>query len=151
MARSRRQALIDAPLEDVWRLVGNPERYPDWAAGVIDVTGLAERVPGGEFRQTMRGPLSRPSTTTFAIDELEELREIRMRCTRSGLYSHWLLTEVRDSTFVEVEIGMQPESARSLGFDATVGRLWYRRLIEDSLAGLRKAVTKVTQRDRGPG
>lgn len=140
MASAHRQALIEAPIEAVWSLVGDPARYPEWAAGVVEVTGLAKAEPGAEFRQKTRVPLGPATTTTFRIDGLDELHEIHMTCERSGLYSHWLLTEAQDSTFVDIEIGMQPAELRYRAFDATIGRRWYRTLAEDSLDGLRSAV-----------
>ncbi len=36
MASWRQQALIEAPVEEVWRLVGDPGRYPEWAGEVIE-------------------------------------------------------------------------------------------------------------------
>ena len=72
------------------------------------------------------------------VDDL--LHEIRLRCQESGLYSHWLLTEAQRSTFVDVEIGMEPLGLGPRAFDATLGRRWYRGLADDSLDGLRRAV-----------
>jgi len=37
----RDQALIDAPIEVVWGLVGDPRRFPEWAGDTLEVTGLA--------------------------------------------------------------------------------------------------------------
>jgi uncharacterized protein YndB with AHSA1/START domain len=140
MASARRQALIEAPIETVWSLVGDPARYPEWAAGVVEVTGLARAERGAEFRQKTKRPIGPIATTTFRIDELDELHEIHMTCEASGLYSHWQLTEAQDSTFVDVEIGMEPDALRTRAFDATIGRRWYRTLADDSLDGLRSAV-----------
>jgi uncharacterized protein YndB with AHSA1/START domain len=132
--------LIDAPLEEVWGFVGDPARYPEWAAGVVDVTGVAEVEEGAEFRQTTKVPIGSPTTTTFRIDELDELREIRLTCEASGLYSRWQLTEAQASTFVDVEIGMQPEAFRHRAFDTVLGKRWYRSLADDSIDGLRAAI-----------
>jgi hypothetical protein len=44
MAEVRRQALIDAPVDEVWRLVGDPARYPEGAGGVLRLVGR-ERAP----------------------------------------------------------------------------------------------------------
>jgi uncharacterized protein YndB with AHSA1/START domain len=140
MASARRQALIEAPIETVWSLVGDPARYPEWAGGVVEVTGLARAERGAEFRQKTKRPIGPIATTTFRIDELDELHEIHMTCEASGLYSHWQLTEAQDSTFVDVEIGMEPDALRTRAFDATIGRHWYRTLADDSLDGLRSAV-----------
>jgi carbon monoxide dehydrogenase subunit G len=138
VASCRRQALIDAPVEAVWNLVGDPARYPEWAAGVIDVTGLAQVEHGAEFRQTTKLPIGR-TTTTFRIDALEELHEIHLTCEKSGLYSHWELTEAQNATFVDVEIGMEAEQLGRRAFDAVMGKRWYRVLADDSLDGLRAA------------
>jgi hypothetical protein len=141
---ARRQALIDAPIEAVWRLVGDPARYPEWAGGVLEVTGLATLAQGATFQQKIQSPMGK-AETTFVIDELQDLHEIRLRCLASGLYSRWLLTEARDATFAELEVGMEPAALRYRAADATFGRIWFRRIGEQSLAGLRKAV----QRERG--
>ena len=42
------------------------------------------------------------------MDAFEEMREISVRCTVSGWYLHWLLTEAGEDTFAEVEVGMDP-------------------------------------------
>jgi uncharacterized protein YndB with AHSA1/START domain len=147
VASSRRQALIDAPLETVWRLVGDPARYPEWAAGVIDVTGLAKVEHGAEFQQTTKLPVGR-TTTTFRIDALDELHEIHLTCEQSGLYSHWELTEAQSSTFVDVEIGMEPEQLGRRAFDTVMGKRWYRGLADDSLDGLRAATAPARDAQR---
>jgi len=37
----RQQALIDSPVQQVWEMVGDPNRYPDWVGEEIaGVTGL---------------------------------------------------------------------------------------------------------------
>jgi uncharacterized protein YndB with AHSA1/START domain len=135
-----RQALIDAPVETVWDLVGDPARYPEWAAGVVEVTGLGKVEEGAEYRQKMKDPFGAKPTTTFRIDELEDLREIHLTCERSGLYSHWQLTKAQASTFVDIEIGMQPEAFKYRAFDTLAGKRWYRSLADDSLDGLRAAL-----------
>jgi uncharacterized protein YndB with AHSA1/START domain len=141
LSSARRQALIEAPIDAVWRLVGDPARYPEWAGGVLEVTGLATLEPGATFRQKTSGPLG-TGEATFVIEELHDLHEIRLRCLDSGLYSRWLLTEAQDATFAEFEIGMEPTSLAYRAADATIARSWYRRIGEESLAGLRAAVQR---------
>jgi uncharacterized protein YndB with AHSA1/START domain len=131
----RRHGLIEAPLQVVWDLVADPARYPEWAGGVIDVTGLATLEQGATFRQKSRTPLG-PHTTTFLVEDLDDMREIRLRCLASGYYSHWLLTEAMGDTFTEVEIGMEPIHVGNRAFDAVLGRSWYRRLVDESLTQL---------------
>ena len=142
MSSCHRQALIYAPVGEVWNLVGDPARYPEWAAGVVEVTGLAEIAAGAEYKQKTNTPLGSATTTTFRIDQLDELHEIHLRCESSGLYSHWLLTEAQDSTFVDLEIGMEPAALKHRAFDAVLGKRWYRGLADDSLDGLRAAAAR---------
>ena len=135
MTSWRQQALIEAPVEDVWRCVGDPATYPEWAHDVVEVTGIPEVERDATFRQVSRSPFRHE--TTFRIEELEELRQIKMRCEESGLFSRWLLTEAQESTFVDVEFGIDPTRLRYRAVDATIGKRWYRRLADQAIDGLK--------------
>jgi putative SOS response-associated peptidase YedK len=55
MSAHRQQALLDAPLEVIWGLVGTPSRYPEWWPRVIEVRG--ERFEeGDEYAQASPFP-----------------------------------------------------------------------------------------------
>jgi Polyketide cyclase / dehydrase and lipid transport len=138
MSSWRQQALIEAPLDAVWELVGDPTRYPEWAGDVLEVTGVPRVEPDATFQQVTRTPLGE-TTTTFRVEQLDAMRSIRMRCQASGYYSHWTLTEVRGDTFVDVEIGMDPIHLRDRVLAATLGKSWFRRVADRSLDGLRAA------------
>jgi hypothetical protein len=58
----------------------------------------------------------------------------------SGYYLHWLLTEAGDDTFAEVEVGMDPKHIGYRAVDATVGKRWYRNIVEDTLERLRSVI-----------
>ena len=73
------------------------------------------------------------------VERLENLREISMRCTNTGTYSRWLLTEAQGNTFVDVEFGMDPLGVRYRIIDMTVGKLYFRRWLEQSLSALEEA------------
>ena len=139
MGQYRQQTLIEAPLEAVWGQVGNPSTYPDWAGDVVEVTGLDHVEEGAHFRQTTKTPLG-TNETEFVVESFDEMREIQVRCLMSGYYLRWLLTEAGDDTFAEVEIGMDPTRLGYRAMDKTVGRRWYRKLVENTLAGLRSAL-----------
>jgi uncharacterized protein YndB with AHSA1/START domain len=138
MSAHRRQALLDAPVELIWELVGNPIRHPEWWPRVIEVQGQRFE-EGDDYVQVSRSAVGKVETK-FRVERLDELREIRMRCLQSGTYAHWLLTGAQGGTFVELELGMQPEGLSNRVFDKTAGRLYFRRWAEQSLDALRESV-----------
>lgn len=134
------QALIEAPVQDVWDLVGDPRRYPEWVGEeVVEVTGLPRVEKGAKFQQVTRNPFGK-SRTTFTIETLDDLHEISMRCDSSGWYSRWKLTEAGGGTFMDVEIGMDPLSPSYRAIDAVAGKRWYRRVAKASIDGVKRAL-----------
>jgi hypothetical protein len=137
----REQALVDAPPEAVWQLVGDPRRYPEWAGFAVEVTGLPEVTEGGEFEQTSRRPIGGGTDTTiFRVDELEEMREIKLRCTKTGWYSHWLLTDAQGGTFINAEFGIEPTAIQYRLLFGTIGRRHFSSVATQSIDGLRDAL-----------
>jgi uncharacterized protein YndB with AHSA1/START domain len=134
MSEYRHQALIEAPIERVWALVGNPARHPEWFPRVVEVRGDSFK-PGDVFVQVTRQPIG-IGTTSLEIDRLEDMRELSFHCRDTGTYTHWLLTPAREDTFVEAEFGMEPTTLAYRVFDATAGRVYFRRWIEQSLEAL---------------
>jgi uncharacterized protein YndB with AHSA1/START domain len=143
MATWKQQALVEAPVETVWEMISDPARFVEWSEETIEVTGVPTRIEeGSTFEMTSRGPMRLKATTTFKVEELRDMREIKLRCQTSGFYSHWLLTEAQGNTFAEMELGVEREglakSARAMGALHTKGYL--RRAAEATLDGLRRAV-----------
>jgi uncharacterized protein YndB with AHSA1/START domain len=135
----RHQALIEAPIERVWELVGNPARHPEWFPRVVEVRGDSFQ-PGDVFVQVTRTPMGSLGTTTLEIDRLEDMRELSFHCQDTGTFTHWLLTPAREDTFVEAEFGMEPMGLVYRAFDASAGRMYFRRWLEQSVEALaRKA------------
>ena len=139
MGAYRQQALIEAPVDAVWREVGDPNRYPHWAGDVVEVSGLEDVKQGAQFRQKTRTPFGK-SETDFVVESLDDLREIRVRCLMSGYYVHWLLTEAGNDTFAEVAVGMDPKHIGYRAMDMTVGKRWYRGVVDDMLKRLREVI-----------
>jgi uncharacterized protein YndB with AHSA1/START domain len=138
MSKTRRQAVIEAPVEQVWDLVGDPSRHPEWYPKVIEVNGRRFD-EGDEYVQVTKDPFGTSAKTDFVIERLEDMREIRFVCQNTGMYAHWLLTDAQGSTFVDVEMGMEPKTAGVRVFDAVAGRMYFRRWLEQSLDALRSA------------
>jgi uncharacterized protein YndB with AHSA1/START domain len=142
MSVTRRQALINAPPSKVWELVGDPRRHPQWWPRVIEVRGETFD-EGSNYAQVTKGPIGN-DTTTMTVERLDDLREINMRCQATGTYARWLLTEARGDTFVDVEFGMDPTRASYRVFDLALGKLYFRRWLDQSLESLEEAAMETT-------
>ena len=143
MSKIRRQALIDAPVSDVWELVGDPRRHPEWFPRVIEVNG--ERFEEGEeYAQVTREPSGKLAHTDFRIERMDNLREIRFACQKTGMYAHWMLTDAQGDTFVDVEMGMQPKQVGLRVFDAVLGRRYFTRWLDQSIDALRRVAGRPT-------
>jgi uncharacterized protein YndB with AHSA1/START domain len=146
MASWRQQALIEAPVDKVWEILADPVRGPDWDQDVLAITGAPVKIEkGSTFELTGRGPLGLKGTTTFKVEELEEMHELKMQCQTSGFYAHWLLTRARDGTFTELELGHEQQvppdpSLKERAVRALYTKSYLRRAVEKTLDGLRKAV-----------
>jgi hypothetical protein len=137
---TRRQAVINAPPTRIWELVGNPRRHPEWWPRVIEVRG--ERFDEGDtYAQVTKSPMGRVETN-FKVERLEDLREVQMRCLQSGTYARWLLTEAQGNTFIDVEFGMDPHGIGNRIFDTAVGRVFFRRWLEQSIEALEQAAAR---------
>ncbi len=137
MSAVRRQAQIDAPIQSVWNLVGDPNRHPEWFPKVVEAEcdGLDERCT---YRMVVQGPMGIEEETVL-IERLEGCGEITIRCLDNGTYMCWKLMSAQDGTFVDAEFGMEPLALPHKVFDRLAGRRYYRRWLEQSLDGLRDA------------
>jgi uncharacterized protein YndB with AHSA1/START domain len=107
------QALIDAPVEDVWEVVSDPRTHPDWWPEVVRIDA-AERVSEGDeyvhSAKMMR--FVDVIDSVWVVERLEELKEAQFRCTMTGTWARFRLTPAQDETFVEMEAGIDPTSWR---------------------------------------
>jgi uncharacterized protein YndB with AHSA1/START domain len=143
----KQQALIEAPVAEVWDVLCDPARSPDWDPDVLAVTGAPIKIEKGSiFDVTSRGPLGLKGTTTFKVEELEDMHELKMKCQFTGFYAHWLLTQAQNGTFTEVELGVeQLERKPSLSQRAVVAlhtKSFLRREVEKLLDALQRAVSR---------
>ena len=136
MPSARKQTVIEAPVDQVWAYIGDPRRYPEWAGNVVSVTGLATVEAEAEFQQVSKSPLGK-SETTFRIEELDELRTIKLRCEQTGYYSRWVLTEAQSQTFAEVEIGIEPTALQYRLLFGVMGKRYLRSIADQAVDGVR--------------
>jgi uncharacterized protein YndB with AHSA1/START domain len=137
MSAVREQMLVEAPVAVVWDLVGDPRRYPEWFPRVFEVEGKRFD-QGDEFVQVSRHPVIGRDEAHFLIDDMDELRELRMHCTISGMLVHWKLTDAQGGTFLDAEFGMDPLRRRDRVIDAVAGRRFFRRWLFEALDGLKR-------------
>ena len=138
MSAYRTQAHIDAPLEDVWALVGNPATYPEWWPVAVEIRGERFEV-GDPFTQVVGFPGRRLEYSRI-IERREEFKELWWHCPTTGGFQHWLLTEAQGGTFVDMEMGIDPPRLRYGFFDKTVGRWFIKRWAEQAVSGLRRTL-----------
>lgn len=141
MSRSKQQVLIQAPLPEVWELVGDPNRHPEWWPRVMEVEcqDLAE---GCTFREVMRGPFG-VEEHELLIERLDNCREVTIHCREVGTTTRFVLTEAQGGTFVDAEFRVEPATASVRVFDMLAGRRYMRRWLEASLDSLKQACAPV--------
>jgi hypothetical protein len=134
------QAQLDAPVSTVWQLVSDPSRYTEWWPRVFEIHG--ERYEeGAEFVMVSRQPLIGRDEAHLLIDRMDDLRELRMHCTISGMFVHWQLTDAQGGTFLNAVFGMDPIRRRDHVIDFTLGRRFFRRWLVEAVEGLKQAAT----------
>jgi uncharacterized protein YndB with AHSA1/START domain len=138
MSAYRAQAHLDAPVEDVWALVGNPATYPQWWPAAVEIRG--ERFEVGDVYTQVVGAPGRPEYSRI-IDSRDELKELRWSCPTTGGFQRWLLTDAQGGTFVDMEMGLEPPTFRYGLFDKTIGRWFMKRWAGQAIDGLRGALS----------
>ena len=109
----RHQALIEAPVEEVWELVAHPETHPDWWPDVMEASAPEELAEGDEYtRKSKFLPFADAVDAIWVAERLEHLKEAQFRCTVSGSFARFRLTPAQNDTFVELETGMDPTTVR---------------------------------------
>jgi polyketide cyclase/dehydrase/lipid transport protein len=137
VSAARQQVLIESPLERVWELLGDPKHHPEWWPRVVEVSGDSFD-QGGTYKQVTSVPTGRHETTQV-IERLEDLHAIHTRCLDTGMYARWQVTGAQTGTYLEVEMGMDPEGATDRFLYATVGKPFFRRWLRQSIDALQAA------------
>jgi hypothetical protein len=136
----RQQGFVEAPLEVVWELISDVERHPEWWPRVIEVEceGLEE---GCTYRQLTQTPIGKDEMKLL-IESRDELRNLRIRCINTGTFVSFTITGARDGTFVDGEMGMDPQGLGDKVFDAVAGRRYFTAWLGSTLEALRKVAAR---------
>jgi uncharacterized protein YndB with AHSA1/START domain len=142
---SRQQQLIEAPIERVWELLGDPNRHPEWWPSV-ERTECGELGQGCRYRQVTKNPFGREEEHELELVELDDPRRIMIHCDDVGMSTSFSLTEARGGTFVDAEFDVEAQSVAMRAFGAVAGRRYLRHWLRNSLEGLRAAAQRETPR-----
>jgi hypothetical protein len=134
------QAHIDAPLETVWQLLGDPNRHPEWWPTMLEVE-CAALEEGCRYRGVMKGPFGQEEHELL-LERLDGCREVSIQCEGTGVYTRFLLTEARGGVFVEACFGARANSIGMKVFAVLAGRRYLRGWLERSLDGLKSAAER---------
>ena len=137
----REQVLIEASIQEVWDLVGDPNRYPEWWPDAVEVEGLPRVEPNATYRQVTRF-LGANVESTFRIEKLDDMREIKVVCADFGTNSRWLITAAQDATVAEVELGFESNRASLGPLRAPLAKRYLRTWAAETIGGLRGAVAR---------
>jgi hypothetical protein len=137
VSEARQQVFIDAPVEVVWHLVADIEQHPTWWPRVVEVEceGLEE---GCTYRQVTQTPFGKDEMS-LRIERLEDCRDLSIRCVNTGTYVRMLLAEAQGGTFVDGQMGMDPQRLQMRVFDAVAGKRYFTRWLEASLDAMKQA------------
>ena len=137
MSEARQQAFIEAPVEVVWELLEDVDRHPEWWPRVVEVKceGLEA---GCTYREVVQGPVGKDEMLLH-VDQMEDCKELLIRCVNTGTFVHWLLTAAQEGTFVDARFGMDPGKLQYRIFDLVAGKRYFRSWLLQSLEAMREA------------
>jgi uncharacterized protein YndB with AHSA1/START domain len=97
-----------APVEEVWKLLFDPARFPEWWVGIETVrTGGS-----GEFTQWPTGYPDFPMPQKLRVDQANE--RVTVSCQVSDIEFTWQLAEAGDGTSIHVTASLPESEAHRL-------------------------------------
>jgi uncharacterized protein YndB with AHSA1/START domain len=110
--------------EDVWKLLYDPSRFPDWWSGV----GTIEVKDGGEYTMYPDGYPDFPMAQL--LDTHAEQQRVSVSCLVSDLRFEWSLQPDGDGTLVTVDVEIPDAEAHRLETQREVIRSSMQRLAQ---------------------
>ena len=101
-------ATTDAPVEEVWKLVHDPVRFPEWWEGVETVaTGT-----GGDYTMWPDGYPDFPMAQRLSAEPADG--RVTISCLVSDLRFTWRLRAVGETTDIDVDVELPDHEAHRL-------------------------------------
>jgi uncharacterized protein YndB with AHSA1/START domain len=97
-----------APVEEVWKLLFDPARFPDWWAGIETV----RKDSPGEFTQWPTGYPDFPMPQKLRVDQAYE--RVTISCQVSDIDVVWQLAEAGTGTSITVNVSLPAREAHRL-------------------------------------
>jgi uncharacterized protein YndB with AHSA1/START domain len=132
------QTHIDAPVDSVWTLLGDPNRHPQWWPKMVEVE-CADLAEGCRYRGVVAGLFGREEEHEMLVERLEDCREVSIYCEATGVYTSFQLVDAGGGTFVQGHFGAQPNTLGMRAFTAVAGRRYMRSWLRESLDALKRA------------
>jgi uncharacterized protein YndB with AHSA1/START domain len=117
-------ATSQAPPEDVWKLLYDPSRFPDWWAGV----GTVELGGQGEYTMYPEGYPDFPMAQL--LDTERDSQRVTVSCLVSDLRFEWRLEPAGSGTRITVEVDIPDAESHRLDSQREVISESVRRLAQ---------------------
>lgn len=101
-------ATSSAPPEDVWKLLYDPSRFPDWWAGI----GTVEVIGDGEYTMYPDGYPDFPMAQI--LDTRRTEHRVTISCLVSDLRFQWRLEATGEGTLIAVDVEIPESEAHRL-------------------------------------
>ena len=101
-------ARCNAPVEEVWKLLFDPTRFPEWWVGVETVRNDGP----GEYTQWPSGYPEFPMPQKLRVDEANE--RVTISCQVSDIDIVWQLAEAGTGIFIHVSVSLPDHEAHRL-------------------------------------
>ena len=111
-----------APVEEVWKLLFDPAKFPDWWVGVETV----RRDSPGEFTLWPTGYPDFPMPQKLRVDQADE--RVTISCQVSDIDVVWQLAEADTGTSIHVNVSLPQREAHRLDGQQQVIQESLRRL-----------------------
>jgi uncharacterized protein YndB with AHSA1/START domain len=118
-----------APPEEVWKLLYDPARFPDWWAGI----GTVETEDEGKYTMYPDGYPDFPMAQL--LDSKREEQRVTVSCLVSDLCFEWRLEPTGEGTSISVDVEIPEAEGHRLEDQRTVIHDSLQRLAELAAAG----------------